>query len=211
MREPVDEHALVDANGGQHRSAGDSVRLDEERLDARAQGRARSTTITASSIRAARAATSSPWSLLLVRRRMPRRPPDRRPAAPSGRTVGARPGLRGRLSRRPRGRRPGAALGARLRRSLRRHGVAAPAPTLAAPGAPPTAPASCREPALDRDLGRRASGARGRGRACPRGLAGSTAWRDGRRRGRRPRCARSSASAAGRFARRRRRTTACVR
>ena len=55
----------------------------------------------------------------------------------------------------------------------------------------------------------RCSGARGRGRACRRGRAGSRAWRAGRRRGRRPRSSRSSASAPGTCAPRRRRTTSC--
>ena len=41
------------------------------------------------------------------------------------------------------------------------------------------------------------SAARRRGRPCRRDRAGSRAWRGGRRRGRRPRAARSSASAAG--------------
>ena len=56
----------------------------------------------------------------------------------------------------------------------------------------------------------RRSGARGRGRACRRGRGGSRAWRAARRRERRPRCARSSASAAGTCAPRRRRRTACA-
>ena len=43
----------------------------------------------------------------------------------------------------------------------------------------------------------RCTGARAHARACRPGRAGSRAWPAGRRRGRRPRCARSSASAAG--------------
>ena len=43
----------------------------------------------------------------------------------------------------------------------------------------------------------RCSGARARAHACPRGRAGSRAWRAARRRGRRPRCARSSGECSG--------------
>ncbi|MDX6518540.1 MAG: hypothetical protein QOF50_1386, partial [Gaiellaceae bacterium] len=70
-------------------------------------------------------------------------------------------------------------------------------------------------PAVQRGHGYRAGvatgAARGRGPSCPPCRGGSRAWRDSRRRSGRPRSARSSASGAGTFARRRRRRTACAR